>query len=63
MILIQALLLKQQLPVDESMDSKLKYFNDPNWYLWSGHSTYDEDDPPYSAQEESDYEFYANGGR
>lgn len=24
--------------------------------------TYDEDDPPYSAREESDYEFYANGG-
>jgi len=48
------------IQIDGSHYTNLKYFNDPNWYLWSGHSPYDTG--PYSVQEISHYEFYANGG-
>jgi len=48
------------IPIDGSHFTNLKYFNDPNWYLWSGHSPYDTG--PYSVQQISHYEFYANGG-
>lgn len=49
--------------IDGSHFTNLKYFNDPNWYLWS--VSYPVSTPPgspYSVQYEFPYEFYANGG-
>ena len=47
------------IDIDGSHFTNLKYYNDPNWYLWSYHTTYNDDDPPYWTESISHHEFYA----